>query len=369
MNDAAAGDGPRILVSYFFGDDTIPLGGSCVRALRALGCEVQAFDCRIEHPLQRRLFVPAGRLLRAVGARGADPSRWFGLDNEAVRQRALATAVECFDPDLLLVMRGNHYRPEFLAGLKARHGLRTAAWWLYGPEAHDQLVPELGWYDQYFSIYQRPVPGHRIIHLPALALDPELYRSDAARTPYSADIAFVGRHSPRRGQVLARLTDLPLSIWGPGWRRLKEGWRPALWRRVAGSGAWGDALLAIYRHSKIVLNVSVWDPGRESGLNLRIFDVPACGGFLLTDHSDELAEYFVAGRHIETWRDVDELRDKLRFYLANDAARERIAAAGHARAHTLPTYVDRMRELLGRVDLPGWRSPQWQAGGLIWERR
>jgi len=231
MNDAVPGRGPRILVSYFFGDDTIPLGGSCVRALRALGCEVEPFDCRIEHPLQRRLFVPAGRVLRAFGLRGVDPSRWFGLDNEAVRQQALRAAVERFDPDLLLVMRGNHYRREFLAGLKARHRLRIAAWWLYGPEAHDQLVPELDWYDQYFSIYQRPVPGHRIIHLPALALDPELYRSDAARTPYTADIAFVGRHSPRRDQVLTRLTDLPLSIWGPGWRRLKGGW---LGRRTAG---------------------------------------------------------------------------------------------------------------------------------------
>lgn len=29
---------PRILISYFFGDDMIPLGHSCAEALRAMYC-------------------------------------------------------------------------------------------------------------------------------------------------------------------------------------------------------------------------------------------------------------------------------------------------------------------------------------------
>ncbi len=341
----------RVLISFFFGEGTIPLGESCARALTELGCDVARFDCRIEHPLQRRLFVPLGRLMRALGQPRRDLARPFGLDNESTRQRALEQQVAALRPDLLFVMRGNHYTREFLLQLKQRYGVRTVAWWLYGPEEQQMLIAEANDYDVYLSMYRTEVPGARVGYLSSLAVDTELYRPDpAGRLSCAHDIAFVGRRNRRRGQIIGELVDLPIRIWGPGWRRPKDGWHPRVWSRVAGNGAWGDALLHIYQHSKIVLDVNVWEPGQANALNLRIFDVPASGGFLLTEYSDRLAEYFRPGVEIETWRDAAELRDKLRFYLANDQAREKIAAAGLQRARAIPSYVDRMREMLEMAD-------------------
>jgi spore maturation protein CgeB len=335
---------PRVLISYFFGDDTIPLGGSCARALQALGCEVATFDCRIEHRLQKPLLKPATRALRPFLGKRVDVARWFGMDNYAVRTAALRAAVAESRPDLLLILRGHHFEADFLAELKRDFGVTTAAWWLYGPEAHADLLPDVARYDHYFSIYRCDVPG---VHtLPALAVDRALYHANSPREPFEHDIAFVGRHSERRDRIIAPLSDLPLSIWGAGWRKLKQGYRPGLWRRVAGSGIWGEALTRTWRRSKIVLNVSVWNPGEESGLNLRVFDVPACGGFLLTDHSPELAEFFTPGKEIETWSSETELRDKLQYYLTHDAEREKIALAGYARSLTLPDYTRRMRDML-----------------------
>lgn len=117
-------------------------------------------------------------------------------------------------------------------------------------------------------------------------------------------------------------------------------------RHWRGSQVWQRDLVEVYRRSKILLNVSVWDPSKESGLNMRVIDVPTCGGFLLTDHSDELAEYMTPGKEIETWRCVEELRDKVDFYLKNDAARERIAAAGLERAAKAPTSTQRVSTIL-----------------------
>jgi spore maturation protein CgeB len=65
------------------------------------------------------------------------------------------------------------------------------------------------------------------------------------------------------------------------------------------------------------------------------------GAFYLAEHSDELAEFFTPGSEIETWRTREELRDKCRFYLANDAARRRIADAGRARALREHTWEHR----------------------------
>lgn len=341
---------PRVLISYFFGPGAIPLGESCATALRELGCEVATFDCRIEHRLQKPLFKPASRLLRPFLGKRTDVSSWFGKDNYAVRTRALRKAVADFRPDLLLILRGHHFEADFLAALEREFGVRTAAWWLYGPESHADMIPDVPRYNHYFSFYRTDVPG--VHHLPALSVDRALYRAEGPREPFEHEIAFVGRHSERRDRIIAPLADLPISIWGAGWRKLRQGYRPALWRRLVGSGIWGEALVRIWRRSKIVLNVSVWNPGEESGLNLRVFDVPACGGFLLTDHSPELAEFFIPGKEVETWASEAELRDKSKFYLAHDAERERIARAGYERSLTLPSTLDRMRDLLSRIGLP-----------------
>jgi spore maturation protein CgeB len=334
----------KVLVSYFFGRDTIPLGESVAQALEELGCEVARFDCRIEHRLQP-VYKRLSRLLRPVLGRGFDLSKRFGHDNETVRNRALEDLANREHPDLLLVMRGNPFDGETLRCIKAATGCTTVSWCLYGPEALEAtLRPDVGLYDHIFAVYRSGIPG---VHaLPIIARDDRLYGPWGPRAPFQHEVAFVGRRSPRRTDVIRELRGLPLSIWGPGWRSLGRGvpfWTLRHWR---GSQVWQRDLVEVYRRSKILLNVSVWDPAKESGLNMRVIDVPACGGFLLTDHSDELAEYMTPGKEIETWRSVEELRDKVDFYLRNDAARERIAKAGLERAKSCPDFKSRVESLL-----------------------
>jgi len=333
----------KVLISYFFGADTIPLGESVARAFSEAGSQVVPFDCRVEHPLQP-LYKRISRLLRPLLGRSFDLSRCFGHDNQSVRDRTLVALALRERPDLLLAMRGNPLSQQCLNQIKTNTGCQTAAWCLYGPEVCDSaLKPDQGLYDHIFSVYRSDLPGVHV--LPILARDSQLYGPNGPREPFDHDVAFVGRRSDRRVDVLSRLRGLPISIWGPGWRSFARGvplWMLWHWR---GNQVWQKDLVRVYRRSKIVLNVSVWDPVKESGLNMRVIDVPTCGGFLLTDHSDELAEYMSPGKEIETWRCVDELKDKIDFYLRNDSARERIAEAGRIRAAAGPTFQDRIRQL------------------------
>jgi spore maturation protein CgeB len=112
-----------------------------------------------------------------------------------------------------------------------------------------------------------------------------------------------------------------------------------------------DDLVRIYNRAKIALGFGV-QPTADFGtrptfqVRLRDFEAPMCGTFYLTEHQEELAEFFEIGREIETFRSQDELLDKARFYLAHDEPRERIRRAGHARALRDHTWQNRMTAVL-----------------------
>ena len=85
---------------------------------------------------------------------------------------------------------------------------------------------------------------------------------------------------------------------------------------------------------------------------MRVFDVLACGGFLLAAWSEGLADLFEPGVEIETWQTIPELMDKVGFYLERPDARARLAARGRARVLRDHTVRARVREMLEGGGLP-----------------
>lgn len=345
---------PRVLISYFFEPDSIPLGFACQAGFERLGFAVRGFHGQAEHGMQR-VFKPASKLVKTFTGRRVDLSAGTRWHNHAHRQAMLRRAVAEFRPDLLLVIRGNSFDRELVAELKAEYGIRECVgWWVKDPRDDDQMLRDAEIYDHYFCIHRHGyTPQSGIRHLPALGVYDQLYRPLHAReeSAYVADIAFVGGHSTRREEYLRPLLAHDIRIYGPGWRKRKRIFDRPLMRRWAGPSIWGEPLVELYNRSRIVLNVTTWDPRCKGGQNLRLLDVPATGAFLLTDHADEVLEYFTPGVEIETFSSAAELADKTAYYLAHPEQRERIARAGHERSRRLPTYEQRMGELLGGI---GW---------------
>jgi spore maturation protein CgeB len=90
-------------------------------------------------------------------------------------------------------------------------------------------------------------------------------------------------------------------------------------------------------------------------MTMRLFEVPASGSFLLTDHSVEITQVIQPGVHLETFRDLGEFREKLRRYLQGDEERERIAAQGrsHVAAHcTYDRTVERICQAYAELQPP-----------------
>lgn len=105
-----------------------------------------------------------------------------------------------------------------------------------------------------------------------------------------------------------------------------------------------EGMPGVFASSKINLNISLC--AIEAGIPLRVLDIIACNGFVLTDWKMDMGEFFTPGESIETWSTLEELYTKVDFYAKNDSAREKIA--GNAREILIRAFrfEDRLRAML-----------------------
>lgn len=91
----------------------------------------------------------------------------------------------------------------------------------------------------------------------------------------------------------------------------------------------GDATTLLFAGSKINLNISL--KGIEGGTPLRVMDVLAAGGFILTNYCSETAELFDEDQEIVMYKTPEELFDKVDYYLRHEEERKAIARRGQAK--------------------------------------
>ena len=63
-------------------------------------------------------------------------------------------------------------------------------------------------------------------------------------------------------------------------------------------------------------------------VTMRVFDVLACGGFVLAERSSALAELFEIGAEVDCYASADELETKVAHYLAHPDSARAIARRG-----------------------------------------
>jgi spore maturation protein CgeB len=87
----------------------------------------------------------------------------------------------------------------------------------------------------------------------------------------------------------------------------------------------------------------------REAVNQRVFDVPACGGFILTDHQHALEELFDVGSEVITYKERGEIRDLAAFYLKNPSARREVARRGRERVLKEHTYAARLKTIIASM--------------------
>lgn len=345
----------------YIGPDYPGSNGTCWRdAFVELGHEVRTFDDEKYDPSPRTL---AGRWLRK--RRGRPEPR---LVNEL--NRAIVHAVQEFRPRLIFFVKAYHVVPETLEQVR-----RLAPCYVYMNDdmfnranQTPTFYPNCPLFDLVLTTKSYNVREFHAAGAPqavyiANAYDPRIHfpcrPSPEERAAMEGDVAFIGTFRPTRADDLNRIValgDLKLNIWGGGWNKMnridnlhhRRRWRsllPCVHPRELWCGDMGKAI----QSNKITLGL-LYRENRDLQTS-RSFEIPACGGFMLAERTEEHRMYFEEDKEAAYFNSFDELRDKLRFYAAHDAVRERIALAGYRRCLESPyRYIDRARfalEMLG----------------------
>lgn len=99
----------------------------------------------------------------------------------------------------------------------------------------------------------------------------------------------------------------------------------------------------VFAGSRINLNLSL--RSIHSGIPLRVLDIMACGGFVLSNWQPEIAEYFEDGVEIVTYDSLDDGIRKIEYYLTHEDERRQIAGNGQRKVREKFSYQTGLEKL------------------------
>jgi spore maturation protein CgeB len=151
------------------------------------------------------------------------------------------------------------------------------------------------------------------------------------------DVSFVGQPHGKRKEVINYLQRRGVNI-----RAFGNGFETRLSF---------DQMVQMYCRSKINLNLSNTANSLSTQIKGRLFEVPACNAFLMTDIAEEMEKYYDLDTEVCTFSDPADLVEQIRFYLANPGLRNQIADAGYQRTIREHTYEHRFNDVFSKAGL------------------
>lgn len=299
-------------------------------ALQELGHDVVGVDTtppnrQWEHWLSIRILRRLGYPLDLAGA-----------------NRQVLSHIERNPFDILWVDKGLTISPKTLLAVKSRY----PDCWLVSYSPDDMLNPRnqsrrylasVPLYDLHvttksYNVTELKDLGARDVLFIDNAYDPHTHRPIALtgdeEKHWGADVGFVGGFERERYQMMLALAKVGVQVVvrGPGWEPY-VGQHPKL--VVKPGWVLGDDYAGVICATKI--NLCFLRKVNRDLQTTRSFEIPACGGFMLAERTDEQLALFQEGKEAAFFSDEEELISKVRYYLDHEQERAQIAALGRER--------------------------------------
>lgn len=366
--------GLKIMVAGPIYGGSLPVAGYCVSALKKLGHQVDYVD----NSKYNDLF----QSISGITSEKAHQNQLRSMLISFLSETAIARCAE-FKPDLVFALA---QAPLTEAGLQKlrENRIPTAFWFVEDFRLMNYWERIAPLYDYFFTIQRNEffeklaAMGVRNYSYLPVAASPDVHRkldmSKKEMDTYGSDISFVGSGYHNRKFFFSGLLDFDLKIWGSEWCVGMP-----LLSHIQRGGEWIDTEESVRIFNASGINMNLHSSAYHEGVNPygdfvnpRTFEIASCGSFQLVDYRSEMSELFNAGHEIICFKDLNDAREKIRYYLNNPEARAEISARGRERVLREHTYEQRMEKMFEFIFEKGYERPSWDSGkedveGLIEE--
>jgi len=332
------------LAVFFVGDLNYHSHGySRMKAFQALGARVAAYSHTATDNDETAHSVPS--LFFRIGWKLG-----FHLDQEKAGAWLVQNAV-VEAPALIWIEKGNMIGPGILRRLRdlcpraviASYSDDDMYRWANRTWAYTRGLRH---YDVVFTTKsynadaaELPRLGARRVVMVDKAYDPDQHRpldlSEEERRGLGSDVGFIGSYERERAEDMVYLAQngIPVRIWGNGWEACRLS-HPNL--RIERRALLNTADNALYAKGICAtgINLAFLRKANRDLQTDRSIEIPACGGFMLAEYSDEHCRLFEEGREAVFFRSREELLEKVVYYLGHEDERREIALSGLRRCRT-----------------------------------
>jgi spore maturation protein CgeB len=248
-----------------------------------------------------------------------------------------------FTPDIVWFDKVLTIKPKTLLAIKEMWPQVIIAG--YSPDdmaqRHNQsryYLDGLKYYDYYFTTKTYNVPelkvmGARNPIFVGNAYDPEIHQpmelTQFEKSALGGSVGFIGAWEADRAAYILALAEAGVKVRWWGWQG-KKSWENRNENLIMeNKPLWG------VEYAKAInafdINLCFLRKINRDRQTTRSIEIPACGGFMLAERTDEHLSLFEEGVEAEFFSSKDELIDKVQYYLEHPEKRLLIAQAGRLR--------------------------------------
>jgi spore maturation protein CgeB len=149
---------------------------------------------------------------------------------------------------------------------------------------------------------------------------------------YSSSVTFIGSFEKARAEILFGIAQLGIKVDIWGWGREEIEFKHDN-LNFKDRHIFGYEFTRVIQSSKI--NLCFLRKENRDLETTRSVEIPACGGFMLAERTTEHIELFTEGIHAVYFNDINELAEKVNYYLNSEEERVGIARQGYDRCREL----------------------------------
>ena len=237
------------------------------------------------------------------------------LANRKRINRSLLIEINKFSPTVLLISKGIDIYPQTLLKIKKKNIL-IANWnpddFFNSKNSNKNIINSLGIYDIVFSSRKHLFDEYirrgikNPIYLEWYFL-PEYHKRYKIDSKIIDKITFVGTHSKRREEIINKIdSNNSIEIWGSGWNKSKVISKSNVLyhRQILDQNKFSEVM------QTSLININILTIENRDLTNLKIFEIVASGGILLTEKNQSSME--ILGEHCFYFQGTQDINNMIK---------------------------------------------------------